>query len=331
MRAKGLRRIAPSLLLTVAACRAGSEEGVLARGTIEVPEIDLAPLVAARVVAIRFDEGEPVAAGDTVAILVQSDLPAAIAAQEARVRTAEAVLRDLVAGSRPEEIRRAEAEVDMAKAEAERTARELGRLESLAQGGAVSRQAVDDATSAARVAEERRRAAEEALGLLRAGTRPERIRAARADLSSARASLDMLRSRQGDLVLLAPVAGRVLRRLAEPGEVLAPNAPVITLGETGRPYVRVYVRAADVAHLRLGDPVSVRLDGIDRDAAPGRIAAISPRAEFTPRVALTEEERADLMFAVKVELTGDVSGMHPGLWAAVRRAGSGEKGVGRGR
>jgi HlyD family secretion protein len=103
----------------------------------------------------------------------------------------------------------------------------------------------------------------------------------------------------------------------------------VSLGETGRPYVRVYLRAADLVSLAIGDTVEVRVDGVDVAPAKGRIAAINPRAEFTPRVALTEEERADLMFAVKVELAGDARGMHPGLWATVRTEGSGERGEGR--
>ncbi|MEZ4587940.1 MAG: biotin/lipoyl-binding protein [Gemmatimonadales bacterium] len=62
-------------LLALGACRNGTDDGVLARGTIEVPEVDLAPMVGARVVTIRVDEGDTVAPGDTVAILTQTELP----------------------------------------------------------------------------------------------------------------------------------------------------------------------------------------------------------------------------------------------------------------
>jgi HlyD family secretion protein len=318
-----MRRVALAGLVLIS-CRAADDGDLIARGTVEVPEIDLAPLVAARVVAIRVEEGATVAAGDTVATLTQSDLAAALAAQESRVRTAEAVVRDLEAGARPEELRRAEAELQMAAAESDRTAAELTRIRALAQGGAVSQQALDNAETAARMAVERRRAAHEALALLRAGTREDRVLAARADLAAARAGLRMVEARETELVLTAPVAGRVLRRLAEPGEALGPNVPVLTIGELGRAYVRVYVRAGDLARLAIGDRAVVEAAGTDGARAEGRIAAINPQAEFTPRVALTESERADLMFGVKVELVGNSPRVHPGTWVTVRLTPSAE-------
>jgi HlyD family secretion protein len=60
-----------------------------------------------------------------------------------------------------------------------------------------------------------------------------------------------------------------------------------------------------------------RLDGFPDHPIPGRVAAIKPKAEFTPRVALTEEERADLLFGVKVELSDTTGLLRPGLPATV--------------
>jgi HlyD family secretion protein len=284
---------------------------------VELPEIDLSAPVAARVVAILADEGSVVAAGDTVAILSQAELPASLEAQRARVENAQARVRDLEAGARPSELQRAEAEVAAAKAEAERTAKDAERIRNLAAQDVVSRQQLDQSLTAARVAAERQRAAEEALELLRAGTRPEQIRAARADLANARAALSMTEARAGDLVLVAPRPGRILSRQAEPGEFLGAGIPAVTLGETGRPYVRVYVPAARLSEIRVGDTATVRVDGPKAGSAStgrARVVAISPKAEFTPRVALTEQERADLMFGVKLDLLPPFENLHPGLW-----------------
>jgi HlyD family secretion protein len=181
----------------------------------------------------------------------------------------------------------------------------------------VSQQRLDDAETTARVALERRAAAQEAVSLLQAGTRQQRIQAARADVATARSTSRMMRARESDLVLVASVDGRVLARLAEPGEVLAANTPVVSIGERGRPFVRAYAKARDLTRMSVGDTVTVALDGVDGVTAAGRIAAISPQAEFTPRVALTEAERADLMFGVKIEFDGNAAGLYPGMWAAV--------------
>lgn len=303
-------------LVAATACRQDSSTELSARGTVEIPEIDLGPPVAARVVAIRVEEGVDVAAGDTVALFTQADLPASLAAGRARIAMAQSALKDLEVGARPEEIRRAEADVAAARAEAERTAGDLERFRSLYQRDVIAKQQLDNATTATSVAAERKRAAEEALALLRAGARTDRVAMAGSELAAARASLGMIEARAADLVIQAPVAGRVLLRQAEPGEYLPAGTPAVTLGDLARPFVRVYLPASRVAGVKIGDQATVAVDGTDRTAGTARVVAINTKAEFTPRVALTEEERADLMFGVKLELA-PADGVHPGLWVTV--------------
>lgn len=134
-------------------------------------------------------------------------------------------------------------------------------------------------------------------------------------MASARAALAQIEARAADLVLLAPVAGIVLSRNAEPGEALAANVPVVTIGETARPYVRVFVPQSLAATLSVGRPATI-VTG-DGRSIEGRVVAINPKAEFTPRVALTEQERADLMFGVKVEFLRPGEAPGAGLWVSV--------------
>lgn len=307
-------------LVLVAACRSGDDSAIVANGTIEVREVDVAPMVPARVVRLAVDEGEAVRAGDTLAVLTQSTTRADVAQQEARVRGAEAALREALAGARPQELQRAEAELRMREVEAEHAARDLARIQPLADSGAVSPQSLDAARAAAAAAVARRDAAAEALGLLRAGTRREQVQAARAELASARASLDAAQAVAEDLVLLAPVDGIVISRNAEPGEMLTTGTSVLTIGETASPFVRVYVPTGGLPLIRTGQAATAYLDGFPDRPIAGRVVAISPQAEFTPRVALTEEERADLLFGVKVALEDTTGLVHPGLPATVRLA-----------
>ena len=300
--------------LAVAAC-GGSARPFEAWGTVELPEIDLAALAGARVVAVRVEEGARVAAGDTVALLTQADIGANVAEGRSRIATALANLKDLEAGSRPEEIRRAEAELAGAEAEVARTGKDLERTRDLVSRELASRESLDHATALDQAARGRRDAAAEAVRLLRAGARPDRIAAARADVASARAGLAQIEARAGDLVLTAPVAGVVLSRNAEPGEALPAGIPVVTLGELGRPFVRVYLPQSLVAGATVGAPASVLTD--DGRVIAGRIAAVQPRAEFTPRVSLTEAERADLMFGVRIEFVDAATAPLAGLWVRV--------------
>lgn len=308
------------LAAALAACGADAASGTDARGTVEVPEVDLSAMAPARVLAIRVEEGAAVQAGDTVATLAQTDLGAALSAQRARLATVEANLRDLEAGSRPEEIGRAEGELAMARAEAERAGNELVRMRDLARRDVVSKQSLDNAVSADRAAQGHLQAADEALRLLQAGARPERIRAARGEVAAARAALGQVEARATDLVLISSVTGIVLGRHAEPGEAVAAGIPVVTVGETARPYVRIYLPQSRVTSLALGTAAEVRTE--DGSVLAGRVVAINPKAEFSPRVALTERERADLMFGVKVEFANPARAPHPGLWVTVRLGGS---------
>ena len=296
-----------------------------ATGTIEVAEADVAPMSTARVVRIRVEEGDAVRAGDTLVELSRPELRPDITQLEARLSAARARLRDLEAGARPADLRRQEAELRAAEAEAERAARDAERYATLFEGGGISRQEYDRARTAAATAQARRDAIAGSLRLLREGTRPHQIAAARAEVSSASAAVAAAESTAADLVLVSPVTGRVMGRHVETGEVLAPGTPAVTVGETARPWARVFVSGPDIPHLALDQRVAARLDGAAREFE-GRIAAIDARAQFTPRIALTEEERADLMFGVRVAFEDTTGALRAGLPITVRMpraAGSG--------
>ena len=162
-------------------------------------------------------------------------------------------------------------------------------------------------------ANSRRDAARERLALLRAGSRPERVRQARAEVSTARAALAAAEANATDLVLLSPVAGVVFERYAEAGEVLTPGSPALTVGQVSRPWVRVFLPARNVARIRLGQSAAITLDGAPGRKYPGTVTVINPRAEFTPRAALTEEEREDLMFGVRIDVQDSTGAVKPGL------------------
>lgn len=306
------------VLSGVHGCRETRAADVEGTGTLEVIEVDVAPLTPGRVVRVLVQEGQTVRAGETVAILGQPTLPADIEGRRARLAAAEAQLRNLERGARTAEIEAAEAELRTAEAEAVRAARDLTRLQTLLDAGAISRQQLDAARAGAQVAAGRRDAAREALLLTRQGARPELVSAARAEVASARAAVHSAERTAGDLTLTAPVNGVVVSRNAEPGEVIGAGQSVVTIADPARPFVRIYVNQRALPLIRRGGAASATLDAFPDRRFPGQVAAINPRAEFTPRVALTEDEREDLLFGVKVELT-DTSGMlKAGLPVTVR-------------
>ena len=303
-------------------CRRAAPGVPPATGTVEVIEVDVAPLVGARVTRMWVDEGAMVHAGDTLVSLSVSTTRPDVDARRARLASAEAMLRDLEAGARPAELDRASAELRGAEADAARADQDVQRLAPLAKSGTVSAQAFDAATAAARAADARRDAARQSLRLLREGTRPERVQSARADVANARAPLASAEGTASDLVLTAPVGGVVLGRHAEPGEVLRAGEPALTLGDLAHPWVRIFVDQRALPLMKIGDAATAVLDAYPGTGIPGRIVAIRDKAEFTPRIALTEEERADLLFGVKIELLDTLGLLKPGLPVTVRVAAS---------
>jgi membrane fusion protein YbhG len=313
-----MRRAAWMGLLLAAGCTGRDTGAIAGQGTIEVEETDVVSTVEGRVSRFRVREGATVRAGDTVATLVSSTLPDDLHEREARVARAEAELRDLERGSRPEEISRAEADLRGAAAEDARAARDRERMEALGQTDAVSQQEVDQARSVAAQAHERREAARETLDLLRAGATREAVQAARSRLAEARAALAQGQATRGELTLVAPVGGVVLPQFYRVGELVAEGKPVLTIADVSHPWVRVYLNQKDLPAVTVGGPAEAKLDGAPGQPIAGRVVAINHQAEYTPRVALTLEERADLVFGVKVALD-DVGRMaRAGLPVTVR-------------
>jgi HlyD family secretion protein len=311
------RRIVLAGLIASAACNRGSAEPV-AMGTVEVVEVDVAPMTAARVTKVWVREGDPVKVGDTLVTLTQTTLAPDIEGRRARLAGMQARLRDLQAGARPAQLDRAEAELRIAEAEAARTANDVARFTPLAADGNISAQQFESVKTAAATAAARRDAARESVRLLREGARPNEVRAAQAEVEAARASLDAALQSASDLTLTAASAGMITGRHVEPGEILAPGEPAVTIGSIGTPWARVYIDQRLLPRLAIGDTVVATLDAYPDRRFTGRIVALNDRAEFTPRVALTEDERADLLFGVKVELEDTANMLKAGLPISVR-------------
>ncbi|MBX9929198.1 MAG: biotin/lipoyl-binding protein, partial [Gemmatimonadaceae bacterium] len=135
-------------VVLLAACgrATGAPEGV---GTLEAVEVRVAPTIAARVVALRVEEGAMARRGDTLALLTTPTLSAERTQRQARAAAARSAVSELDAGARTDERRRAEAELAAADADAQRTAADSVRVSGLAARQIVSAQQLDGARAAA--------------------------------------------------------------------------------------------------------------------------------------------------------------------------------------
>ncbi len=266
---------AAALALAAGVCAAAcsrSSNTLTVAGTVEIREVRLSPLAAGRLERLLKDEGDSVRAGDTVAVLEQPGLSALIEqrralAQAAAIRTAE---------------------IRAAEADSQRAANDLARARVLATQGIASPQELERLQS----------------GAAAAAARLQSVRASVRESQAAHAAAEATASIRDQLVLLSPADGIVLTRFAERGEVIAAGVPVVSVGLVRTPWIRAYVGERFVTRLKTGQDVRIRVDGYADTAFAGRISEIAPRAEFTPRAALTERERADLVFGIKVSTDG---------------------------
>jgi HlyD family secretion protein len=305
----------PLLLLAfAAACSEPPPENLVrASGHVEATETRLAPDAGGRILTFDLEEGDRVEAGQKILTLDQRDVDLALEGARADVAQADAQLRLLLAGARPEEIRQAESQVaaaraDLSAAHAELASAEqdLERFESLLTTNSGSRKQRDDAAtrrgvSADRVkaAESRVRSAEEALNRLKAGARQQEIDAARARLAAARVRIASLEKAIGDTTLVAPVSGIVTEKLVEVGEIIAPRTPVAVVTDLDRAWADVFVPEPAIPRLRLGQDARLFTDAGGAPLA-GTISYISPKAEFTPRNVQTADERSKLVYRVRI-------------------------------
>jgi len=293
------------------------DQGIRGSGTVELDEIDIASLVGGRVTQVRVSEGDTVRAGDTLVVLAQGEVTAGVREQEAQVERASALARNEELGPRLEERRAAKAELDTAVAALALAESELARMRALFEQKMVAQADMDRAITQRNQSAARRDAASQRYKLVEAGNRRQVVEAARNAAEAARAGLQSARSRAHELVLTAPASGTVLLKNVEQGEVVGPAVPILTLGDSRKLWMRVYIAAPLVARVRLGDRVQVTVLG-DKSVHGGRVVEIATRAEFTPRAALTEEERANIVFGVKVALDDSGGLLKPGLPADAR-------------
>jgi HlyD family secretion protein len=283
--------------------RAHDSDEVVLYGNVDLRQADVPFNASERVVEVLVQEGDHVKRGQLLARLDPTRMEPQVAKAEAEVAGEQQVVNRLHAGSRPEEVAQARANVQSAQADSANARRQYDRLVELANnsaGRAVSRQDLDSARAAFDVADAKLAVSRKALDLEVAGPRKEDIAQAEAQLKSDQAQLALLRRQLADMELHAPVDGVVRSRLVEPGEIASPQKAAFTLAITDPKWIRAYVAESDFGAVREGLKASVTTDAFPKEPFSGWIGFISPTAEFTPKTVQTEELRSSLVYEIRV-------------------------------
>lgn len=286
-------------------------------GNVDIRQVDLAFNANERIAEMSVQEGDIVKEGQLLATLDRERLQHAVERARAQVGAQKEIVSKLVAGSRPEEIRKARADVEAAKAEALNAGITYRRLKLLAAKDLIAKQDEDDAGAANESAKARLKAATEALELVLAGPRKEDIESARAALRAAEAELAVAERELSYTYLYAPSDGVIQVRVMEPGDMASPQKPVYTLAINDPLWVRAYLPEPDLGKIRLGMKAEVTTDSYPGKSYGAWVGFISPTAQFTPKSVETREVRTNLVYQVRVFVCSPHDELRLGMPATV--------------
>jgi HlyD family secretion protein len=267
-------------------------------GRVEAKLGDISAKEALRVAEVLVEEGDLVQKGQVVVKLDTVTLQAELAQARAEVAATEGQLAIANAA-----IERRKAEIELARIETER-AGNLVRERAGSQRDYDVRKMALAATTALLAEEE------------------ARLASARQDVEVARAAVATIQTRIDDATLYSPFVGRVLYRLAEPGEVLAAGGRALTLVNLEDVYMEIYLPTEQAAALKVGAEARITVDHEPGRAAPAYVSFVSPEAQFTPKEVETRDEREKLMFRVKLQVPQEI------VVEYVERIKTGTRGVG---
>ncbi len=220
-------------------------------GTIEVTQIDISSKIAGQVVSLPVDEGSFVKKNDLLIKLEYNEL---------------------------------DAQRDSAIANLSNMEQNLNRISELYKTGSATKQSLDNADSAYKVA---------------------------------KANLNLINASIQNAVITSPVNGVVLDKNLEIGEMAFPGSAILTLADIQRPWIKIYVDEKILGLIQLGQKALIKVDSFPNTNFQGKVISIANQAEFTPKTIQTKDERVKLMFAIKISIENPDMKLKPGMPADV--------------
>ena len=271
-------------------------------GNIDLRTVQLSFNEQELVKEILVDEGDMVEKDQLLATLRDKRLLAQLQEAEAMAAAQEEAVRLLVAGTRPQEIKKIEAQREAARVRVANTERFTKRLKITSGTGASTIQDLDNARAELDVARAELNVVKELLALAEEGFREEKIAEAKALLKARQAKVTLLQERLNDTALYAPAPGVIESRIMEPGELAAPGRTVLSLALMAPKWVRAYLPEPELGFVAQGMEAMVYSDSFPEKSFNGKVGFISPAAEFTPKSIQTTELRTQLVYETRIWL-----------------------------
>lgn len=297
-----MMRTGTMIMITAAAMLAACdsrENGFDATGIFEATEITVSALETGQIVRLDAEEGTLLKKGQQTGLIdtVQLALSA--------IRLG--ATKESIASNRPD----IQTQIAATRQQIEKAEMEKLRFERLVRDNAANRKQLDDAESALKVLRRQLQAQLSSLG--------NSTRSLDKQMNATDIQRMQILDRLGKCRIVAPVTGTVIEKYAEQGEFATTGRPLFKIADTRRMYIRAYITSEQLAEVRTGQKAEVTCDyGNGKGKTyEGTVTWIAQKSEFTPKTILTDDERASLVYAVKIAIDND-GGAKIGMYGKVR-------------
>ncbi|RPH97070.1 MAG: HlyD family efflux transporter periplasmic adaptor subunit, partial [Calditrichaeota bacterium] len=266
------------LLVLFLSCTESTDNAITGSGTLEAREVLVSAKQNGQILQLLVNEGDAVTTGQLIA---QLDM------EKYSIQR-----RQTTAGL--DELRLNMENAQRAAASAhdllQNTEKKYLRTQALLAEGSVTQQQFDDIETAFKTAQNQYDSAETTVHSLRAKGQ------------QVQAQIDLLDSQIADGQITSPLSGTVLETFAEQGEMARIGSPIVNIADIERMWIKIYLKDAHLGQIRLGDQAQLSISSFPNQPFIGKLTWISSQAEFTPKNIQTKEARADLVYAVKIEV-----------------------------
>jgi len=275
-----------STLLMLVACGANEKE-YDATGTFEATETIVSAEQSGVLLHFDVEEGNVLKQGQEVGLVDTTQVWLKIQQTSA--------MKAVYRSQKPD----MEAQIAAIRQQLTKAQQEQQRYQELVADGAAPSKILDDAANQVKVLQKQLAAQQSALST--------NIQALDKQMATADVQVSQLQDQLCKCHITTPAQGTVLEKYVEQGEFVSVGKPLFKVADVGQMFLRAYVTSVQLQHIKIGQQVKVFADYGDggKKGYDGKVSWISSRSEFTPKTILTDDERADLVYAVKVAVKGD--------------------------
>lgn len=274
------------LAMVLASC-GDKEQKNDATGVFEATETTIAAEQSGTLMAFGVCEGDEIAAGKEVGLIDTTQIWLKIKQMGATKQVYQSQKPDM------------EVQIAVTRQQLDKAKQEQQRYKELVSDGAAPSKMLDDATSQVELLEKQLKAQISALNT--------QLSTLNSQLSTTDVQVSQLMDQLRKCHVIAPVKGTVLEKYVEKGEFVAIGKPLFKMADTKSMFIRAYVTSAQLKNIRVGQKAKVFVDygNGQKKEYEGVVSWISSRSEFTPKTILTDDERADQVYALKVAVKND--------------------------